>query len=438
MMDETGKEEGLEATGDQQETENQGGQEAVDVSEAPEWFREAHEGTVAEASRQDTCTGMAAWLLGPAGLNQLDALAFLFDWNSRACQPPMGPADVLEVVRSIAPSERAGGLGLAGEMITPLDVEALIQEIRSAPEGLSTGFRSLTDIGVVLRPAELVVVAGRLGSGKTSLLVNMLLRLLASETGALVFLSLENPRASMLTKILAVRLGIDSREAPLSLDQIRAYLRTGNDPNQEDPHSERLHKAVEFIQGAQERIWLLYLPQLRADHLGQVVAQIAREAGSVAVVFVDYLQLIGSANGFHDRRDVEIATVCRALKDVAVDHKCPVVAACQVNRDGTKNLDLPAHATLDNAEVRQKLGQMRPRIHQLREADQIGQFADIVVGLQDLQGEFLAALTAEQREQHRQDSGPLMAYILKNRFGDLRTAELEFWRTSGAIFDPRT
>ena len=407
-----------------------------DLGNTPEWFQEGLEGPVGEGTRNDTCTRMSGYLLGQRGWDGLDVLTFLLKWNATACQPSLPAEEVAGVVRSIASLEEAEGRSrLLLEDVRPLDLDEMIARVRGMPEGLPTGFLSLDNQAVRFQPGELSIIAGRLAGGKTSFMINVALRsCLDDKDGAIICVSCESPAHVLTMKMLATKIGIDNGGVGPSVQELCTHLRA-------DPEllgliriqEQRLASAIEYLKENQQRIYVIYEPLLRADQLRDLVSHIAQEAGGVKAVFVDYLQLVSPPTGRYDRRDIELGAVGRELKTCAVEMSCPVIAACQLNREGTRN---PNDPRLENEQVRKELLKMRPRQHHLREADQIAHFADLVLGVQNLLGDFLAVLPADQRVGITDEHGPLAVAVLKSRFGPMGGAELRFHGRSGAILDP--
>lgn len=60
--------------------------------------------------------------------------------------------------------------------------------------------------------------------------------------------------------------------------------------------------------------------------------RLVREHGDVALIMIDYLQLMQIPGSGGDNRTNEISEISRSLKALAKEFNCPVVALSQLNR----------------------------------------------------------------------------------------------------------
>lgn len=168
-----------------------------------------------------------------------------------------------------------------------------------------------------LRGSNLVIVAGRPGSGK-SILSGQIAEAFARRGDAALVVSLEMDRGEIAERYVA------------SVDR------------------------------QQLRRMPLYLVD-SAFNIGRIcgLIRLAKRKHDIQVAVVDYLQLAESMNK-KTPREQQVAEVSRSLKILAADLKIPIVAACQLNRGSEKE-------------------SRRPRISDLRESGSLEQDADIVL-----------------------------------------------------------
>ena len=194
------------------------------------------------------------------------------------------------------------------------------ERARDAP-GWATGWRDVDAI-TQLRPGELIVVGARPSVGKSTLLLQLGLRLAMARVPVQLF-SLEEPAAAIYERARRMAEGTPRGDAEGQL--------------------ERLEQAPLWIETSTP----LTIQQLFAR------SQRARRKRKIAVVLVDYLQLVDGEGATREQR---VAAVSRGLKSLALGQELCVIAAAQLNRSSESN--------------------SRPRLADLRESGAIEQDAD--------------------------------------------------------------
>lgn len=212
----------------------------------------------------------------------------------------------------------------------------------------ATGFHGFDNLTHGLDPGSMTVIAGRPGSGKTALCMNIALEFgLAQKRPGAVF-SLEMDPEHLMLRML-------SSGASVDLENIRAgRLRP-----------DELHHLGEMgkhLYGAP--IYFTSPGQLDLDGIRANIRRLAKQKGITWVV-IDYLQKVTSGLKRVENRATEVGHIARALKDCFRDLGLRGIVAAQLNRDSEKRV---------GGETQPK----PPRLSDLRESGDIEQEADNV------------------------------------------------------------
>ena len=255
------------------------------------------------------------------------------------------------------------------------------QEDHSDVTGVATGYVELDRLTSGLQPGDLVVVAGRPSMGKTALALNI---------GEHVALELQMPVAVFSMEMGATQLAQRLLCSVGRLDQQR--LRTGRLHDDDWP---RLTSAIRKMQDAQ--LFIDETPALNALELRARARRLSRECSQLGVIIVDYIQLM-NASSSGENRATEISEISRALKALAKELKCPVIALSQLNRS-----------------LEQRPNK-RPVMSDLRESGAIEQDADVI----------LFIYRDEVYNPDSPDKGTAEIIIGKQRNGPLGTVRMTF------------
>jgi replicative DNA helicase len=263
-------------------------------------------------------------------------------------------------------------------------------ETRGQFNGLETGYRSLDVVLQGLQPHSLTIVGARPAMGKTAFALGILTHVGAVVNRPALFFSLEMSRQELAERILASTARIDSSK-----------LRTGD---LSDADWNRAQDAFGYLQSA--KVFIDDNPSLTVMDVRSRARRIKQQNGDLGVVIIDYLQLM-SSRGKTENRQVEVSEMSRALKILARELSCPVIALSQLSRKLEERSD------------------KRPMMSDLRESGSLEQDADVVLFL----------YRAEQYGEVANDKKSEAEIIVgKNRNGPTRTAHLT-WRGEFARFD---
>jgi len=211
--------------------------------------------------------------------------------------------------------------------------------------GVPTGFKDLDRLTAGLQPAELIILAGRPGMGKTALALNIAQHAALCPGGhAVAVFSLEMAKEQLVLRMLCAQARVDSAK-------VRGGFLSDRD-------FERLAIAAQQLGDAP--IYIDDSPGLSVLELRAKARRLKRDQSvNLAMVIVDYLQLMRGL-GSTDSREQEISQISRSLKNLAKELHVPVVALSQLNR-----------------QVEQR-AERRPLLADLRESGAIEQDADVV------------------------------------------------------------
>ncbi|GAA0701937.1 replicative DNA helicase [Marinobacterium maritimum] len=182
--------------------------------------------------------------------------------------------------------------------------------------GVTTGFDDLDDRTGGLQKSDLVIVAARPSMGKTTFAMNLVENaLMATERPVLVF-SLEMPADQLVTRMLS------------SLGRInQTKVRNGQLEEDDWP---KLTTAVNMLKN--KPLFIDDQPGISPNEMRTRARRIVREHGDLAMIMVDYLQLMTLKTGKSEGRTQEISEISRSLKALAKEMNCPVIALSQLNR----------------------------------------------------------------------------------------------------------
>ena len=212
---------------------------------------------------------------------------------------------------------KAGGpVGINEILVKTID---RIDELFNTNEGLtgiSTGFTDLDGMTSGLQPADLVIVAGRPSMGKTTFAMNLVENAVLRSDKVILVFSLEMPSDSIVMRMLS-SLG--------RIDQTK--VRSGKLDDDDWP---RLTSAVNLLN--ERKLFIDDTAGISPTEMRARARRLAREHGEIAMIMVDYLQLMRIPGSSGDNRTNEISEISRSLKALAKEFNCPVIALSQLNR----------------------------------------------------------------------------------------------------------
>ena len=184
---------------------------------------------------------------------------------------------------------------------------------------IKTDYENLDKFAGGLTRGEITIVGGRPGHGKTTVLINMLSRVLEQGYKA-IFFSRELPNSELLKKIIC----LESEQLSYTLVRKNIYSETQTDI---------LNATIQQIKKKYNKDNFLMFDNVK-DFAGSS-SEVKKFKPDV--IFDDYIQLI-SSNGREEQRRLQIEKICNDYKWLAKESNAVVVLASQLNR-GIESMD---------------------------------------------------------------------------------------------------
>jgi replicative DNA helicase len=246
--------------------------------------------------------------------------------------------------------------------------------------GLPTGFTELDDITAGLQDSNLIIIAGRPASGKSSLALTIAQHLAVNEQVPCVLFSLEMSKMELVQRMMCAEARVDSNR-----------MRRGNLKDSDWPALShalgRLAEAPVFIDDT---------PNVTVMEMRAKCRRLKSKHG-LGLVIIDYLQLMQSLKRSENRVQ-EVSEISRSLKILARELDIPVIAVSQLSR---------------NVEYR---SDKRPLLADLRDSGSIEQDSDLVIFI----------YRDEVYNPDTSQKGIAEIHIAKHRNGPIGKIELAF------------
>ncbi len=265
----------------------------------------------------------------------------------------------------------------------------------SAITGLPTGFTELDNMTSGLHENELIIIAARPAMGKTAFGLNLAINAALSTPKAVAIFNMEMGAEQLAERMIGSVGGIDMKK-----------IKTGQ---LEDKDWQKINEAMSELGETN-----IYIEDVSGLTVGDIRAKCRRLANSekgLALVVIDYLQLIQGGARYAGNRQQEVSEISRSLKTMAIELKIPVIALAQLSR---------------GVELRED---KRPIMSDLRESGSIEQDADIVA--------FLYRDDYYNPDKHDLSSNTSVTEFIvgKHRSGNTGTVELLFEKNFSNFVD---
>jgi replicative DNA helicase len=193
------------------------------------------------------------------------------------------------------------------------NIEELYQS-GSHISGVPSPFEDLDSLTSGFQKADLVIVAGRPGMGKTSFALNLCQHLALKEKTPVGIFSLEMSAEQLVTRLLCSEARVDSNKLR------RGYLKS----------NEYAELAIVAGYLAEAPIYIDDSAGLSTLELRAKARRLKAEA-NIGLLMVDYLQLL-SVKERAENRQQQISLISRGLKALAKELDIPVIALSQLSR----------------------------------------------------------------------------------------------------------
>lgn len=247
----------------------------------------------------------------------------------RACEAAAKAAfdrkQSLDQVRNTVLQETGSALGVSnGEARSQRDVvQDILKRLEGIdageidPHGLSTGLLDLDKLTDGLFRANLTIVAGRPGMGKSGLLESIGDHVSRKEKGRVLVFSLEMEDLVWTGRVLSAVAGVDSRKVTrlggLDAEEWMRVIERGK-------------------QLSDATMWIDDTRGLTDVDIRTRARKLAGEVGGLDLVIVDHLTLMKSTRRW-DRYSREVGSNSLSLREMSKELNCHVMAAAQLNRN---------------------------------------------------------------------------------------------------------
>lgn len=272
-----------------------------------------------------------------------------------------------------------------------VDVDTII-ETGQPILGTPSGFYDLDNMTTGFYGGDFIIVAARPSMGKTSLALNFALNVARKNVGNVAVFSLEMGGSQLVRRMVSMMSGVSMgalKKTSLSHDEYQKLADA----------CEALYSLPIYVDDSSD----ISSMEMRGK------CRRLRQDGGLAMVMVDYLQLMRSSKRTENRVQ-EISEIARSLKALSKELNVPVIALSQLNRSVESRED------------------KRPQLSDIRESGSIEAEADIVMMIyRDSYYKAKEAHSEQSQEPERVEESEII--IAKHRNGPTGKVMLGFQPT---------
>ncbi|MFD1335778.1 replicative DNA helicase [Oceanobacillus iheyensis] len=193
---------------------------------------------------------------------------------------------------------------------------------------IATGFPQFDGWANGIYRGDLFVSAGRPSVGKTALLLQRALGV--AETGPVLIYSQEMDEEQLIDRMVSNLTGIP-------YNRIKNKELSPTQLGEVEEHYNRLEKLPFYIQDSSG---------VTIEEVRSTARRFKRQYGDLAMIAVDYLQIMKIPQKSSETRSAAIGKVTGVAKQIARDLKCCFMMLSQMNRDSDKNPKKPTFSDL--------------------------------------------------------------------------------------------
>jgi len=279
-------------------------------------------------------------------------------------------------------SDRVQEVSTVGECLA----QVMMEFESGRPPGYLTGLIDLDNLIGGLSKKNLIIAAGRASTGKTWLGNHFSLQVAGKYGLPVVFFSAEMSKESLTKRFIATLAGIDCQR----------LMWQGPRKSEWDEVSRAMGELSEMPLIIDDTPGTTLTPA----GMRMVLRRVQAQYGSIGLVVLDYIQLLGERNAGNRAQD--IGAISGHCKAIAKEFNCPFVALAQINRGVEGRND------------------KRPMMGDLKDSGDLEQDADVCICL----------YRDEYYNEESDSRGQIELIIRKQRNGALGTAK--------ALFSPET
>lgn len=222
----------------------------------------------------------------------------------------------------------------SNKIIKPFDMfytsESFLEDLRNTNTGLKTGYKKLDEF-LTIPNGALTIVMGKSSHGKTTFLLNLLLKMVEMyEKKAFFFFSYEEEAKFLNVKLINI-LANTVINKHNNFTSILDYLRWSYKfSNKNKEIEETLNKINTYAEN--KRLGLIY-QNLDVDELYEQIKVLKQQSDfEIGGIFIDYIQRI-PIKGKFQQRQLELQAISNRILEASIDFNLPIILGAQVNKE---------------------------------------------------------------------------------------------------------